>query len=316
MAQIFKYLFKRILCTIPILIGISLISFMLGILAPGDPAREILTRDGISQPTKEEVYAMREDMGLNDPILTQYVRWVKKAIKCDLGKSYITDQPVFDELVKRIPITFSISIFAVIIAILLGIPLGVIMAVKNNSYIDNIGRIIALIFISIPGFWFAFISITIFSEKLKILPTSGFESFKSLIMPSFILASGTIGVIMRLTRANVLKELNKNYIITAESKGLSYKIIVMKHAFLNSLLPVITLIGNYFAGILGGTAIIESIFAIPGMGRFVIEGIFNRDYPVVQGYVLFTGIVYIIFNLLIDLSYLILNPKIRLGGES
>ncbi len=135
-------------------------------------------------------------------------------------------------------------------------------------------------------------------------------------MPSFILASGTIGVIMRLTRANVLKELNKNYIITAESKGLSYKIIVMKHAFLNSLLPVITLIGNYFAGILGGTAIIESIFAIPGMGRFVIEGIFNRDYPVVQGYVLFTGIVYIIFNLLIDLSYLILNPKIRLGGES
>ncbi|KAJ50990.1 peptide/nickel transport system permease protein [Clostridium tetanomorphum] len=316
MAQIFKYLFKRILCTIPILIGISLISFMLGILAPGDPAREILTRDGISQPTKEEVYAMREDMGLNDPILTQYVRWVKKAIKCDLGKSYITDQPVFDELVKRIPITFSISIFAVIIAILLGIPLGVIMAVKNNSYIDNVGRIIALIFISIPGFWFAFVLITIFSEKLKLLPTNGIESFKSLIMPSFILASGTIGVIMRLTRANVLKELNKNYIITAESKGLSYKIIVVKHAFLNSLLPIITLIGNYFAGILGGTAVIESIFAIPGMGSFAIEGIFNRDYPVIQGYVLFAGIVYIVFNLLIDLSYLILNPKIRLGGES
>ena len=316
MKQSLKYLFKKLIHSIPVLIGVSLISFTLGILAPGDPALQVLSMDGINQPTETEIFNLREEMGLNDPLPIQYVNWVKKAMNGDLGKSYISGEPVFDELVRRIPVTFSIAIFSVILAILIGIPLGVIMAVKNNSYIDNIGRIIALIFISIPGFWFSFISITIFSEKLKILPTSGFESFKSLIMPSFILASGTIGVIMRLTRANVLKELNKNYIITAESKGLPYKIIVMKHAFLNSLLPVITLIGNYFAGILGGTAIIESIFAIPGMGRFVIEGIFNRDYPVVQGYVLFTGIVYIIFNLLIDLSYLILNPKIRLGGES
>ncbi|RXM79635.1 ABC transporter permease [Clostridium tetani] len=316
MKESLKYLFKKLIHAIPVLIGVSLISFMLGILAPGDPALQILTKDPISQPTKEEIYTLREDMGLNDPILTQYGRWAKKAIKCDLGKSYITDQPVFDELVKRIPITFLISIFAVTIAALLGIPLGIIMAVKNNSHIDNVGRIIALIFISIPGFWFAFILITIFSEKLKILPTNGVEGFKNLIMPSFILASGTIGVIMRLTRATVLKELNKNYIITAESKGLSSKTIVIKHAFLNSLLPVITLIGNYFAGILGGTAVIETIFAIPGMGSFAINGIFNRDYPVIQGYVLFTGIIYIIFNLIIDLSYLVLNPKIRLGGES
>ncbi|KEJ00066.1 peptide ABC transporter permease [Clostridium botulinum A2B7 92] len=316
MKQSLKYLFKKLIHSIPVLIGVSLISFTLGILAPGDPALQVLSMDGINQPTETEIFNLREEMGLNDLLPIQYVNWVKKAINGDLGKSYISGEPVFDELVRRIPVTFSMAIFSVILAILIGIPLGVIMAVKKNSYIDNIGRIIALIFISIPGFWFAFISITIFAEKLKILPTSGLESFKSLIMPSFILASGTIGVIMRLTRANVLKELNKNYIITAESKGLSYKIIVMKHAFLNSLLPVVTLIGNYFAGILGGTAIIESIFAIPGMGRFVIEGIFNRDYPVVQGYVLFTGIVYIVFNLLIDLSYLILNPKIRLGGES
>lgn len=316
MKQCLKYLFKKLIHSIPILIGVSIISFTLGVLAPGDPALQILSMDGINQPTGTELFNLREEMGLNDPLPIQYGNWVKKAITCDLGKSYISGTPVFDELVRRIPVTFSIAIFSVILAILIGIPLGVIMAVKNNSFFDNIGRIIALIFISIPGFWFAFILITIFSEKLKILPTSGLEGFKSLIMPSFILASGTIGIIMRLTRANVLKELNKNYIITAESKGLSYKIIVMKHAFLNSLLPVITLIGNYFAGILGGTAIIESIFAIPGMGSFVIEGIFNRDYPVVQGYVLFTGIVYIIFNLLIDLSYLLLNPKIRLGGES
>lgn len=316
MKQALKYLFKKILHSIPILIGVSLISFTLGVLAPGDPALQILSMDSISQPTEKELFNLREELGLNDSIPIQYGHWVKKAITCDLGKSYISGEPVFDELVRRIPVTFSIAIFAVALAILIGIPLGVIMAVKNNSYIDNVGRIIALIFISIPGFWFAFILITIFSEKLKILPTSGLEGFKSFIMPSFILASSTIGVIMRLTRATILKELNKNYIITAESKGIPYKITVIRHALLNSLLPVVTLIGNYFASILGGTAIIETIFAIPGMGRFVIDGIFNRDYPVIQGYVLFMGIVYIVFNLLIDLSYLLLNPKIRLGGES
>ncbi|NOH15509.1 nickel ABC transporter permease [Clostridium cochlearium] len=316
MKESLKYLCKKLIHSIIILIGVSFIAFILGVLAPGDPALQILNKDGINQPTKKEIYALREDMGLNAPIVTQYTTWAKKAIKCDLGKSYITDQPVFDELIKRIPITFLISIFAVTIAVLFGIPLGVIMAVKNNSFIDNLGRIIALTFISIPGFWFSFILITIFSEKLKLLPTNGIDGLKSLIMPSFILASGNIGVIMRLTRATVLKELNKNYIITAESKGLSYKTIVIKHALLNSLLPVITLIGNYFAGILGGTAVIETIFAIPGMGSFAIEGIFNRDYPVIQGYVLFTGLIYIIFNLIVDLSYLVLNPKIRLGGES
>lgn len=316
MKESLKYLCKKLIHSIIILIGVSFIAFILGVLAPGDPALQILNKDGINQPTKKEIYALREDMGLNAPIVTQYTTWAKKAIKCDLGKSYITDQPVFDELIKRIPITFLISIFAVTIVVLFGIPLGVIMAVKNNSFIDNLGRIIALTFISIPGFWFSFILITIFSEKLKLLPTNGIDGLKSLIMPSFILASGNIGVIMRLTRATVLKELNKNYIITAESKGLSYKTIVIKHALLNSLLPVITLIGNYFAGILGGTAVIETIFAIPGMGSFAIEGIFNRDYPVIQGYVLFTGLIYIIFNLIVDLSYLVLNPKIRLGGES
>ncbi|WP_125153007.1 ABC transporter permease [Clostridium rectalis] len=311
-----KYILKKILHSIPILIGTSIISFTLGVLAPGDPALQILSMDGINQPTEEELLNLREEMGLNAPLYIQYGRWVKKALSCNLGESYISGKPVFDELITRIPISFSIALFAVILAILIGIPLGVIMAIKCNSFIDNIGRIISLIFISIPGFWFAFILITIFSEKLRILPTSGLEGFKSLIMPSFILASGTIGIIMRLTRANILKELNKNYILTAKSKGLPYKITIFKHALLNSLLPIVTLIGNYFASILGGTAIIESIFSIPGMGRFVIEGIFNRDYPVIQGYVLFTGTVYIVFNLLIDLSYLILNPKIRLGGGS
>lgn len=311
-----KYIFKRILNLVPVLIGVSLIAFILGIIAPGDPALEILTMDGISYPTEEELDDMRDELGLNDPIIIQYFNWAKKAVRGDLGKSYMTSESVFHEIIRRLPITFSIAILAVLMAVILGIPLGILMVFKRYSLFDHFGRVIALIFISVPGFWLSFILITIFSEKLKILPTSGYGSFKHLILPSVILASGTIGVIMRLNRATLIEEINKNYVITAKAKGLFDEKIIMRHALLNSIMPIITYLGNYFGGILGGSAIIETIFAIPGIGSFVVEGIFSRDYPVIQGYVLFMGVTYITFNLLVDICYVILNPQIRLGGKN
>lgn len=316
MINTLKYIVKRILNAIPVLIGVSLISFVLGVIAPGDPALEILTMDGISYPTQEELQAMREELGLNDPIIIQYFNWAKNALKGDLGRSYMSNDLVFDEIIRRLPITFSIASLAVIIAVLLGIPLGVLMAFKRYSVFDHLGRVIALMFISIPGFWLSFILITVFSEKLQVLPTSGYGSFKHLILPSIILASSTIGVIMRLNRATLIEEINKNYVLTAKSKGLFDGIIIVHHALLNSIMPVITYLGNYFGGILGGSAIIETIFAIPGIGNFVVNGIFSRDYPVIQGYVLFMGITYIIFNLLVDICYVMLNPQIRLGGKN
>ncbi|SKC81424.1 nickel ABC transporter permease [Maledivibacter halophilus] len=316
MINTLKYIVKRILNAIPVLIGVSLIAFVLGIMAPGDPALEILTMDGMSYPTQEELQAMREEMGLNDPIIIQYFNWGKNALKGDLGRSYMTNEPVFDEIIRRLPITFSIASLAVIIAVLLGIPLGVLMAFKRYSLIDHLGRVIGLMFISIPGFWLSFMLITVFSEKLKVLPTSGYGSFRHLILPSIILASGTIGVIMRLNRATLIEEINKNYILTARSKGLFDRMIIVHHSLLNSIMPVITYLGNYFGGILGGSAIIETIFAIPGIGSFVVDGIFSRDYPVIQGYVLFMGIAYILFNLLVDICYVMLNPQIRLGGKN
>lgn len=311
----FKYLIKRLLMTIPVLIGITFLAFMLGVIAPGDPAVEYLSMDGISAPTEEELEKAREEMGLNENIFLQYGKWTVKALKGDLGKSYITKTSIREEIQRRLPITFSVSLMAMFFVITISIPLSIIMALKKDSTIDKAGRMVSLILASMPGFWIAIIMLSIFCERLKWLPTSGYGTIKHLIMPGFVLAAGTIGTIMRLHRATLIEALGQNYIITARSKGLKEKVITFKYAFINSLMPIVTLLGNYFGGILGGSTVVEVIFGIPGMGSYVIKGIMSRDYPVIQGYVVFTGVIFLAFNLLIDLCYLILNPRMRLGGE-
>lgn len=315
MKNSFKYLFKRILMTIPVLIGITFLAFILGVIAPGDPAVEYLSMDGISAPTEEEIAEAREELGLNENIFVQYGKWTKKALKGDLGTSYITKTPIKEEIQKRLPITFSVSLMAMFFVVVLSIPLAVLMAVKRDSTIDKVGRIISLILASMPGFWIAIIMLTVFCEKLKWLPTSGYGTIKHLIMPGFVLAAGTIGTIMRLNRSTLIDALGQNYIVTAKAKGLKERVITFKYAFLNSLMPIITLLGNYFGGILGGSTVVEVIFGLPGMGSYVIKGIMSRDYPVIQGYVVFTGIIFVGFNLIVDVCYLMVNPKMRLGGD-
>ena len=311
----FKYLIKRLLMTIPVLIGITFLAFMLGVIAPGDPAVEYLSMDGVSAPTEEEIEKAREEMGLNENIFLQYGKWTIRAFKGDLGKSYITKTSIREEIQRRLPITFSVSLMAMFFVVTISIPISIIMALKKDSTIDKAGRMVSLILASMPGFWIAIIMLSIFCEKLKWLPTSGYGTIKHLMMPGFVLAAGTIGTIMRLHRATLIEALGQNYIITARSKGLKEKVITFKYAFINSLMPIVTLLGNYFGGILGGSTVVEVIFGIPGMGSYVIKGIMSRDYPVIQGYVVFTGIIFLAFNLLIDLCYLILNPRMRLGGE-
>ena len=311
----FKYLIKRLLMTIPVLIGITFLAFILGVIAPGDPAVEYLSMDGVSAPTEEEIAKTREELGLNENIFIQYEKWTIKVLKGDLGKSYITKTSIREEIQRRLPITFSISLMAIFFVITISIPLSIIMALNKDSNIDKSGRILSLILASMPGFWIAIIMLSIFCERLKWLPTSGYGTFKHLIIPGFVLSAGTIGTIMRLHRATLIEALSQNYIITAKSKGLKEKIIIFKYAFTNSLMPIVTLLGNYFGAILGGSTVVEVIFGIPGMGSYVIKGIMSRDYPVIQGYVVFTGIIFLAFNLLIDLCYLLLNPRMRLGGE-
>lgn len=301
--------------TIPVLIGITFLAFILGVIAPGDPAVEYLSMDGISAPTEEEIAEAREELGLNENIFVQYGKWTKKALKGDLGTSYITKTPIKEEIQKRLPITFSVSLMAMFFVVVLSIPLAVLMAVKRDSTIDKVGRIISLILASMPGFWIAIIMLTVFCEKLKWLPTSGYGTIKHLIMPGFVLAAGTIGTIMRLNRSTLIDALGQNYIVTAKAKGLKERVITFKYAFLNSLMPIITLLGNYFGGILGGSTVVEVIFGLPGMGSYVIKGIMSRDYPVIQGYVVFTGIIFVGFNLIVDVCYLMVNPKMRLGGD-
>lgn len=311
--QAVKYFAKRVLSLCIVLLGVSVIAFALGKASPGDPAEEILRKQGIELPTDEQLEDMREKLGFHKPLVTQYFEWLKEALHGNLGTSLLTRRDVLPEIIRRIPMTLRLSFLALGFTVLLGIGFGILMALNKNGVLDHILRFISILLLSVPGFWMALFMIFLFSEKWHLLPTSGYSGWKSLIMPAFVLASSTIGVTARLTRSSLVKELGEMYILTANSKGMSQGKIVLRHAFQNSMVPIITLLGNYFGGILGGSAIIESIFALPGLGGYVLAGIEGRDYYVVQGYVLFTGIIYVAVTLLIDLLYLLINPKIRRG---
>ncbi len=312
---VIPYVIKKIVSSIPVLIGVSIIAFLLGVVSLGDPAREALSADGVSTPTIEEIEQKRIELGLDQSLPQQYLSWMKDILKGDLGRSFITNIPIAEEFKKRLPRTFALSFSALFLVIFISIPLAVLMAVNKNGWFDHIGRIMSLLFISTPGFLAAILLMMFFSVNLRWLPTSGYGTLFHLLMPSVVLALGTSGVIMRVNRATMLEVLHKNYIMNAYAKGLTSPLVIYRHALRNSILPVVTLIGNYFGGILGGSAIIETIFAIPGVGSYAVQGITSMDYPVIQAYVLFTGVVYILFNLLIDLLYIVIDPRIRLGGE-
>ncbi len=315
MNDILFYLVKKLLMIIPVLLGITIAAFILGIISPSDPAAVLLNMDGVSTPSAQEIANKRHEMGLDRPLIVQYLSWLLQILHGDLGISYITQRPIWDELMLRLPVTISLASCTLLLVIVTAIPLGVFMAYKNNSRSDFVLRTAALIFTSVPAFWLAILFMWIFSEELHLLPTSGYGTLAHLIMPSVALGAGTIGILMRLQRAALLEVLEQHFILTAKAKGMPFPMIIWKHGLLNSLIPVITLLGNYFGAIISGSAVIESIFSLPGLGSYVLEAIRGRDYPAIQGYVIFTGLVFVLFNLLVDISYLLLNPKIRLGGK-
>ena len=314
-SNILVYMLKKILMVIPVWLGITILAFLLGVISPSDPAAILLSMDGVSTPSAQEIAEKRHELGLDRPYLIQYLSWLFQVLQGDLGISYITRQPVLEELMLRLPVTVSLASAALLLILFAGIPLGVFMAYRKDSASDFILRAAALTVTSIPVFWLAIVLMWVFSEGLHLLPTSGYGTFAHLIMPSFALAAGTAGTLMRLQRAALLDVLEQNFILTARAQGLPLSFIIWKHGLLNSLIPVITLLGNYFGAIIGGSAVVEAVFSLPGLGSYVLEAIRGRDYPAIQGYVIFTGLVFTVFNLLIDVSYLFLNPKIRLGGK-
>ena len=275
---ILKYIGRRLLVLIPVLLGISLAAFLLGRIAPGDPVDDALFRIGIEFPTEEDRADMRAELGLDRPLPVQYLDWLGDALRGDLGRSYIGNKDIAQELMTRLPITLKVSLAAMLAAVVFGVGGGVLMAACHGTWLDTVLKGLSTLLLSVPGFWLALFLITVFAEWLHLLPTSGLDrGLASLVLPAVALSAANVGSTSRFTRGNILAQLGEQYIVVANAKGLSQRAVMVGHAFRNSLVPIITLIGNYFGGILGGSTIIENIFAIPGLGSYVLSAIQNRE---------------------------------------
>lgn len=297
------YAGKRLLMVIPFLLGLTVLSFLLGVVSPGDPALAVLTMDGASEPTEAEISAMRHAMGLDLPLPVQYGTWLLHAAAGDLGVSYLSQKPVLSEILRRFPVTFELAVWAMGWVILLGIPAGLWAARKKDTHPEWLLRFAALFFISVPGFWLGILAMLIFSEELRLLPSSGYGDALHMVMPSFVLAAGTMAAVLRLEQTSVLSVMEKPFVLTERAKGLPMRDILLNHVLPNSLMPVVTMLGTFFGSVLGGSVIIEDMFSIPGMGSYVLSAIWGRDYPVIQGYVIVSGTIFLFFNYLVDLSY-------------
>jgi peptide/nickel transport system permease protein len=296
-------------------LGISLLTYGLANLAPGDPAYIILRRQTGEVPSDAAVQALREQLGLNDPLPVRYTRWVAHAVTGDLGTSYRTGQPVMRELSDRFEATLQLALAALVVGVLIALPLGILSAVRRNRPIDHISRVIALLGASIPSFWLGYVLIIAFAVSLKLLPVAGYGDAAHLVLPALTLGLGAAASLSRLTRANLLEVLDEDFVRTARAKGLSQRDAVLQHAFRSALIPIVTIIGMRFGHLLAGAVIVETVFAWPGIGKFVVDSIYDRDYPTIQGFVLFIGTVFVLLNLVVDVSYVWLDPRVRLGGS-
>lgn len=303
---------KRLCLLFPFLLGLTMLSFLLGLVAPGDPALAILTMDGSTEPTAEEIEAMRHALGLDEPVWMQYLTWLHHAILGDFGVSYLTQKPVLSEILRRFPVTFHLALWAMGWVICVGIPCGVWAAWKRGKGSEVFLRLATLVLISVPGFWLAILCMLLFSEELRLLPSSGYGSVSHMILPSFVLAAGTMAAVIRLQQTSMLSVMEKPFVQTLRAKGFPMGYILVHHVLPNSFMPVLTMIGTFFGAILGGSVIVEDLFSIPGMGSYVLSAIWGRDYPVIQGYVIVSGTIFLVFNYLVDLSYYLFRPT---GGR-
>ncbi|MDQ3692041.1 MAG: ABC transporter permease [Chloroflexota bacterium] len=308
-----RYLLRRLVYLLPVWLSVSAVAFVLANLTPGDPARLMLQRQLGRQPTGAEVVAARAELGLGDPYPVRYARWLGDALTGDLGTSYRTGEPVLEALLERFPNTLQIALIGIGMAILLALPLGIFAAIWRNSPLDHFSRIVALLGAAMPSYWVAYLLIFFFVVQLHVLPVAGRGTWQHLVLPSVTLGLAACASLMRLTRSEMLEVLGQDFIRTGRAKGLGARSVIVGHALRNALIPVLTVAGLRFAGLLGGAIIVESIFAWPGIGKFVVDSIYDRDYPVIQGFVVFMGTVFLLINLLVDLAYVRLDPRIRLG---
>ena len=302
-----KFTMKRLVYLVRVLVGVSFLVFLLLYMTPGDPVRMMLGESA----TPEAQAELRLELGLDDPFLVQYGRYIKNiVVHQDLGTSYSTRRPVLDEIMTVFPNTVKLATAAIIIAVILGTFLGIVSAVKQNSLLDNAVMVLALIGTSAPIFWIGILMIILFSVNLGWLPPSGFGSFKQLIMPALALGMQSTAVVARMTRSSMLEVIRQDFVKTARAKGQKESVVIMKHVFRNALIPVITVVGLQFGTLLGGAMLTEVVFSIPGVGRLMIEAIKQRDFPIVQGSVLFVAACFSLVNLAVDLLYAVVDPKV------
>lgn len=302
-----KYIFKRFISLIPVIIGVTFIVFLIMNMAPGDPVKSILGE----QASPEAIEELREELGLNDNVLIQYKNYFLGLLQGDMGTSYKTKVGVAEEIGARLPTTAKLAVIAILIAITLSIPLGILAAVKQNTWIDSLTMFIALLGVSIPVFWLGLMLLLFFSLKLGWFPVSGASTWQSFILPGVTLGFLSMAAIARVTRSSMLEVIRQDYIRTARSKGVPYNKIIMKHALRNALIPTITVAGLQIGTLLGGSVLTETVFGLPGIGRLMIQSIQGRDIPMVLGCIIVFTVAFSIVNLIVDIIYAFVDPRIR-----
>ena len=307
-----RFVLKRLLQVIPVLIGISIIIFTIMQLSPSNPARLILGE----KATEEQIEALSAELGTDQPAVKQYFNYMGGLLHGDLGNSYRTRMPVMDEIVDRFPTTFFLAILVMVVSTAISIPLGVLSSLRQNSLFDAITTIIALLLTAMPSFWLGLMLMLIFAEKLQWLPAIGSTEFIHFIMPTLTLSAANIASNIRMTRSSMLEVIRQDYIRTARAKGAPEKVVIVKHALKNALIPVVTAIGMNFGWSLGGAVLIESVFSMKGLGTLLLNGVRTKDVPVVMSAVLVTSLIFCVVTLLVDISYGFIDPRIKAQYEN
>ena len=304
----YAYFARRLLSTIPVLFGVLLLVFSMLHLVPGDPVKMMLGEFGASPA---QIAKLKSQLHLDEPLPEQFGRYVWDAAHGDLGRSIRSNKPVTQEIRDNLPSTLQLAICGLLVATLIGIPLGVLAAVKQYSILDAGSMLVALIGISMPSFWLGLLLIFAFSLKVRLFPATGGGDLRHLVLPAVTLGLGASAIIARLTRSSMLEVLRHEYVTTARAKGLRESRVIIRHALKNALIPVVTIFGLQFGQLLAGTVVIETVFGRPGIGRLIVDAILNKDFPLVQGIVLVVAISYVVVNLIVDLLYAFLDPRIR-----
>jgi len=310
------YIIGRIVAVVPVLLGVSLLVSSMIFFLPGDPAQLMLTEMGgaaAGRVTPEQYENLRRELGLDEPFVVHYAKFLGKALQGDLGRSYQSRRSVLDAILEHLPSTIQLTFAGLGLAIVIGVVLGVVAALRPNSIGDNLSMFFALAGVSLPEFWLALMLIFFFSFSLGWFPATGQGGIERLVLPAFALGLRAAATIARLTRASMLEIMNQDYITTARAKGLAGRVVVTRHALKNALIPVVTIVGLQFGNLMAGAVIIETVFARQGVGRLAVDAIRMKDFPMVQGTVLFAATAYVLTNLIVDISYAWLDPRIRFG---